>query len=86
MRWVGRRRRIRLSRSAYANWTEVIEFSRRVISSVPFNQYPDYLALQLRLFKAGNRGGTGYAPVMREIAGRLEEDDIRDLSAYASLR
>lgn len=45
-------------------------------------QYPDYLALQLRLFKADSRGGTGYAPVMREIAGRLEEDDIRDLSAY----
>lgn len=45
-------------------------------------QYPDYLALQLRLFKADNRGGTGYAPVMREIAGRLEESDIRDLSAY----
>ena len=48
-------------------------------------QYADYLALQLRLFKTGSRGGTGYAPVM--IAGRLEEDDIRDLSAYyASLR
>jgi cytochrome c553 len=50
-------------------------------------QYADYLALQLRLFKTGSRGGTGYAPVMREIAGRLEEGDIRDLSVYyASLR
>lgn len=45
-------------------------------------QYADYLALQLRLFKEGKRGGTGYAPVMAEIAGRLEEGDIRDLSAY----
>src|SRR5690606_24987171 len=50
-------------------------------------QHADYLALQLRLFKAGKRGGTGYAPVMAEIAGRLEEGDIRDLSAYyGSLR
>jgi len=45
-------------------------------------QYADYLALQLQLFKADHRGGTGYAPVMREIAGRLEEGDIRDLSVY----
>ncbi|GAA3925573.1 c-type cytochrome [Luteimonas lutimaris] len=50
-------------------------------------RYAEYLALQLRLFKADRRGGTGYTPVMREIAGRLEEDDIRDLSAYyGSLR
>jgi cytochrome c553 len=50
-------------------------------------QRADYLALQLRLFKAGHRGGTGYAPVMQGIAERLEEADRRDLSAYyASLR
>lgn len=50
-------------------------------------QRADYLALQLRLFKAGQRGGTGYAPVMQDIAVRLEEADRRDLSAYyASLR
>lgn len=50
-------------------------------------QYEDYLALQLRLFKRGTRGGTAHAPVMEAIAGPLQERDIRDLAAYyASLR
>jgi cytochrome c553 len=50
-------------------------------------QRADYLSLQLQLFKAGQRGGTGFAPVMRAIAERLEQADMRDLSAYyASLR
>lgn len=45
-------------------------------------QYPDYLVLQLELFQRGERGGTGYAPVMRTIASRLDERDIRDLALY----
>ncbi|GLK82720.1 c-type cytochrome [Ancylobacter defluvii] len=35
-----------------------------------------YLAGQLRLFKQGHRGGTGYAHVMQKIAGRLPDDAI----------
>lgn len=50
-------------------------------------QYQRYLALQLRLFKLGERGGTAHATVMRTIAAPLQEGDIQDLAAYyASLR
>jgi len=49
-------------------------------------QHPDYLALQLRLFKQGRRGGTAYAHIMATIAGSLEDEDIDDLAAwYGSL-
>lgn len=49
-------------------------------------QYPDYLALQLRLFAAGERGGTDYADLMHSATRRLTEQQIRDLAAfYASL-
>lgn len=49
-------------------------------------QYPDYLALQLRLFAAGERGGTEYAHVMHSAARRLTPGQIRDLAEfYASL-
>lgn len=49
-------------------------------------QYADYLALQLRLFGQGHRGGTAYAHVMGTVAQPLDEDDIRAVSAwYASL-
>lgn len=49
-------------------------------------QHPDYLALQLRLFKQGRRGGSGYAHIMRTVAKSLEPRDIRDLAAwYGSL-
>lgn len=45
-------------------------------------QHADYLALQLRLFQANTRGGTGHAPVMHGIAQRLEPRDVDDLAAY----
>lgn len=49
-------------------------------------QHPDYLALQLQLFKQGRRGGTGYAHIMRTVAKSLEPQDIRDIAAwYGSL-
>jgi cytochrome c553 len=49
-------------------------------------QYPDYLALQLRLFAAGERGGTDYADIMHSAARRLTPEQIQDLAAfYASL-
>ena len=34
-------------------------------------QYPEYLALQLPLFKKGIRGGTPYAHIMSAVASRL---------------
>ncbi|GAB2625699.1 c-type cytochrome [Novilysobacter erysipheiresistens] len=49
-------------------------------------QHPDYLALQLQLFKQGRRGGTAYSHIMETIAGSLEDADIDDLAAwYGSL-
>ena len=41
-----------------------------------------YLALQLRLFRAGTRGGTAWAPVMEAAAEPLDDRDIADLAAY----
>lgn len=46
------------------------------------NQYRDYLALQLQLFRDGHRGGTPRAHVMRHAALALTPDDIAALSAY----
>jgi cytochrome c553 len=45
-------------------------------------QYPDYLELQLSLFKSEDRGGTPYSHIMSMIAERLTEDEIRDVAAY----
>jgi cytochrome c553 len=45
-------------------------------------QHPEYLALQLRLFVRGGRGGTRYAHLMERAAAGLEPDEIRDLAAY----
>ena len=45
-------------------------------------QHPDYLALQLRLFARGGRGGTRYAHLMERAAAGLEPGDILDLAAY----
>jgi len=45
-------------------------------------QHPAYLALQLRLFARGGRGGTRYAHLMERAAAGLEPRDIRDLAAY----
>ena len=49
-------------------------------------QYPEYLTLQLRLFAAGERGGTEYANIMHTAAQRLTPEQMRDLADfYASL-
>lgn len=45
-------------------------------------QYADYLALQLRLFKSGQRGGTPYAHIMEAAAARLTARQIDDLAVY----
>lgn len=45
-------------------------------------QYADYIALQLRLFAAGTRGGTPYAEIMRLVASRLTEEQMDDVAAY----
>lgn len=41
-----------------------------------------YIALQLRLLKAGKRGGTPFAHIMRAVAERLDEQQIDDLAAF----
>jgi cytochrome c553 len=45
-------------------------------------QTADYLAGQLRLFRAGSRGGTAYAHIMATIARRLSDDQIDAVAAY----
>ncbi len=45
-----------------------------------------YLERQLRLFKAGNRGGTRYSHLMTKVARGLSEDDIVAVSAYFAQR
>src|SRR3546814_15951449 len=41
-----------------------------------------YLALQLRLLKAGERGGTPFAPIMHAVAERLSDAQIDDLAVF----
>lgn len=49
-------------------------------------QYAEYLALQLRLFTEGARGGTVWSDVMEISAHRLEPEEIDDVAAwYGSL-
>jgi len=43
---------------------------------------PRYLALQLRLFQQGRRGGTRYQHLMHRAASTLSEEQIEDLAAY----
>jgi cytochrome c553 len=45
-------------------------------------QYPEYLALQLGLFKADVRGGTAFAHIMRMVAGRLTSEQMRAVALY----
>jgi cytochrome c553 len=45
-------------------------------------QYVEYLELQLHLFKKGRRGGSRYAHLMRSVAPRLTDDQIRDVARY----
>jgi cytochrome c553 len=45
-------------------------------------QTADYIALQLRLFRTGTRGGTPYAHIMATIARRLDDAQIDAVAAY----
>ena len=45
-------------------------------------QFAPYLERQLRLFAEDRRGGSEYAHLMREFAGRLTEEQRRDVAAY----
>lgn len=45
-------------------------------------QHADYLQLQLQLFKRGQRGGSAYEHLMRPIAARLTDSQMRDAAAY----
>jgi cytochrome c553 len=45
-------------------------------------QHARYLALQLELFKARRRGGTGYANLMHVFVDRLSPAEIEDVTLY----
>ncbi|HAB64408.1 MAG TPA: hypothetical protein DCE49_09545, partial [Pseudomonas sp.] len=45
-------------------------------------QYARYLNLQLELFTAGKRGGTGYAHIMHSAAQRLTPEQMQALADY----
>jgi cytochrome c553 len=45
-------------------------------------QFPDYLALQLGLFKAHRRGGSRYAHIMSRVAAGLGPVQMRDVANY----
>lgn len=44
--------------------------------------HPSYLALQLHLFRKGDRGGSAYAHLMEKAVENLTEDEIAALAAY----
>jgi cytochrome c553 len=45
-------------------------------------QHPEYIEQQLKLFKAGARGGTPYRDIMRRVAVRLSDQQMRAVAAY----
>jgi cytochrome c553 len=45
-------------------------------------QSAKYLERQLRLFKAEQRGGSEYAHLMRPVASRLTDQQMRDVANY----
>ncbi len=49
-------------------------------------QYADYLVLQLEIFKKDVRGGTAYAHIMRQVAGGLNAEQMRDVAHYYASR
>jgi cytochrome c553 len=49
-------------------------------------QLPDFLVLQLELFKQRKRGGSDHAHLMQPIASRLEADEMRAVAAYFGSR
>jgi len=50
------------------------------------SQHGDYIVLQLTLFKAGHRGGTSHAHLMRKIAVELKDEQMRDVASYFASR
>ena len=49
-------------------------------------QKPTYLRAQLRLFRAGQRGGSDRAHLMTKVAKGLSERDIEALATFFSNR
>jgi cytochrome c553 len=49
-------------------------------------QYRAYLELQLRLFRADQRGGSPFAHLMRRVAATLPPESIPDVAAYYAAR
>lgn len=49
-------------------------------------QRPDYIAAQLRLFRAGTRGGGPYAGLMTSAARNLTDEDIEAVAAFFASR
>jgi len=45
-------------------------------------QYADYIELQLWAWRREVRGGTPFAPIMRTIADRLNDDQARAVALY----
>jgi len=45
-------------------------------------QYADYLVLQLELFRARERGGSEFSPLMHHVVDGLGPEQIRDVAAY----
>lgn len=55
---------------------------RNPVYPVLAGQYSEYLALQLKLFKNRQRGGTPYAHLMHSVAVNLSEEQMRDVALY----
>ena len=57
---------------------------RRAKPSYPSlaGQHSAYLQLQLQLFKSEQRGGSDYAHLMRPVASRLTNEQMRDVALY----
>ena len=55
---------------------------RIVFANELAGQYPEYLTLQLAVFKDGVRGGTPYAHIMRTVASRLTRDQMDAVARY----
>lgn len=47
-------------------------------------QHPDYIALQLKLFKEGRRGGTRFAHLMENVVSEMKAEQIQAVSNYFS--
>lgn len=45
-------------------------------------QHPEYLELQLRLWRAGVRGGTAAAQIMTAVASRMSDNQIKAVALY----